>query len=194
MNHLSLVLQPQLSQKSINFSSDTWLWCWRARTMKDNSKHGTRTLRSDTEQEKKVETDGSYPSCRWNFMTNSSQPGVDDVGDLVRSRAGHPSLKLDVATENISQEKKSSSQTDGDKICHLGLSWNSPVFCTEWVASRMSAWLAATQPHREAMGVLKQECLDSSWVSKSVGLIILQFSSCLVLPKIECVPVVNFSR
>jgi len=55
-------------------------------------------------------------------MTNSSQPGVDDVGDLVRSRAGHPSLKLDVATENISQEKKSSSQTDGDKICHLGLS------------------------------------------------------------------------
>ena len=31
----------------------------------------------------------------------------------------------------------------------------------------MSAWLgAATQPHREAMGVLKQECLDSSWVSR----------------------------
>ena len=30
----------------------------------------------------------------------------------------------------------------------------------------MSAWLgAATQPHSEAMGVLKQECLDSSWVS-----------------------------
>ena len=36
----------------------------------------------------------------------------------------------------------------------------------------MSAWLsAASQQHREAtlaMGVLKQECCDSSWVSKSV--------------------------
>ena len=39
-------------------------------------------------------------------MTNSSEPGLDDGGHSVRSRAAEQSVKLDV-TDNISQEENS---------------------------------------------------------------------------------------
>ena len=117
MNHLSLGLQPQLSKKSINFSRDTWLWCLRVRTMKDNSKHGTRTLKAGHGTRKEswdrrivsqlpLKLYDQFISCRSGWCWKPCEVSCSPIPATLLS------VKLDVATDRISQGKKSASQTE----------------------------------------------------------------------------------
>ena len=125
MNHLSLGLQPQLSKKSINFSRDTWLWCLRVRTMKDNSKHGTRTLKAGhgTRKESWDRRIVSQLPLKLYDQFISCWMMLETLWGLVLANTGHPAVSQTWCSNRQDFPRKEVSQSDraGDKIgiCHL---------------------------------------------------------------------------